>query len=53
MSTRQSENVISKSLYKNDEHGEKSGKMLAHQLRQRTANQTVPEITDEMGKQMY
>jgi hypothetical protein len=48
LSTGQAEKLISKSRYQNDEHGEKSGKMLAHQLRQRTANQTIPEINDEL-----
>lgn len=49
LSTRHAEYLISKSRHGHYEHGEKSGRALAHQLRQRTANQTIPEINDECG----
>lgn len=49
LSTRQAEYLISKSRHGCYEHGEKAGRILAHQLRQRTANQTIPVIKDEQG----
>lgn len=49
LSTRQAEYLISKSRHVCYEHGEKAGRILAHQLRQRTANQAIPAINDELG----
>ena len=49
LSTRQGEYLISKSRHGCYEHGEKAGRILAHQLRQRTANQTIPAINDDQG----
>ena len=49
LTTRQAEHLISKSRHGSYEHGEKAGRILAHQLRQRTANQTIPAINDEQG----
>ena len=49
LSTRQTENLILKSQHSSYEHGDKAGKILAHQLRQRTANQYISEISDEQG----
>ncbi|KAM7402819.1 hypothetical protein PAMP_018030 [Pampus punctatissimus] len=47
LSTYQAENLVLKSRHKYYEHGERAGKVLAHQLRQRTANKFISEITDE------
>lgn len=49
LSTRQAEYLLSKSQHRCYEHGEKIGQVLAHQLQQRIANQTVPAINDEQG----
>jgi len=49
LSTRQAEYLILKSRHSSYEQGEKAGKILAHQLRQRAANQYIPEISDEQG----
>lgn len=49
LSTRQAEYLLSKSRHGCYEHGEKIGRILAHQLRQRTANQTIPAVNDEQG----
>lgn len=49
LSTRQAEYLLSKSRHGRYEYGEKIGRILAHQVRQRTANQTIPAINDEQG----
>lgn len=49
LSTRQIENLINKTQSKIYECGEKTGKILAHQLRQKTADRTIAEIKDEFG----
>ncbi|CAM4652775.1 unnamed protein product [Leuciscus chuanchicus] len=49
LSTQQAEYLLSKSRHGCYEHGEKIGRILAHQLRQRTANQAIPAINDEQG----
>lgn len=41
ITTKQAECLISKARSYAYEHGEKTGRLLAHQLRQRTANQSV------------
>lgn len=50
ITTKQAEYLISKSRGYAHEHGEKTGKLLAHQLRQRTANQSIPEIRNDQGE---
>lgn len=52
LSTKQAEYLISKSRCGYYEHGEKAGRILAHQLRQRTANQAIPAINDEQGSKV-
>lgn len=47
LSTQQTENLILKSRDKYYEHRERAGKVLAHQLCQRTANQYISEISNE------
>lgn len=49
LSTRQIENLINKTQSKIYECGEKTGKILAHQLSQKTADRTIAEIKDESG----
>ena len=49
LSTRQAEYLLSKSRHGCYEHGEKIGRVLAHQLRQRTANQIIPAINEKQG----
>lgn len=49
LSTRHAENLINKTRYRTYEFGEKTGKILAHQLRQKTAAQSIPEIKDKFG----
>jgi len=49
LSTRQAEYLISKLRHGHYEHGEKSGRALAHQLRQRTADQILSAVNDEDG----
>ena len=49
LSTRKVENLILKSRYMSFEHGEKAGKILAHQLRQKAANQYISTISDQQG----
>ena len=49
LSTKQAEYLLSKSRSYSYEHGEKMGRLLAQQLRQRTANQAIPEINNEQG----
>lgn len=49
ISTRQAEYLISKSRSYAYEHGEKTGRLLAHQLQQCTANQAIPEIQNDQG----
>lgn len=53
LSTRQAECLISKSRYVGYEHGDKAGRILAHQLRQRIANQSIPVINDEPRLKKY
>lgn len=40
-------NILSPNRVECYEHGEKTGRLLAHQLQQRTANQTIPAIKNE------
>ena len=49
LSTRQIENLINKTQSTTYAFGEKTGKILAHQLHQKTANRTIVEIKDELG----
>ena len=49
LSTQQAEYFISKARHGHYEHGEKAGRVLAHQLRQKSANQTIPAIHDDQG----
>ena len=49
LTTRQAEYLISKSRHGSYEHGEKAGRLLAHQLRQKTSSQTISAIKDELG----
>jgi len=49
LSTRQAEYLISKTRHGHYEHGEKAGRVLAHQLRQKSANQTISAIHDDHG----
>lgn len=49
LSTRHIENLINKSQSKTYEYGEKTGKILADQLHQKTADRTTAEIKDESG----
>lgn len=49
ITTKQAECLISKSRSYAYEHGEKTGRLLAHQLKQRTANQSIPEIRNDQG----
>lgn len=49
LSTRQIENLINKSQSKAYECGERIGKILAHQLPQKTVARTIAEINDELG----
>lgn len=46
-STKQAEYLISKLRHTHYEHGEKASRILANQLRQRAANQTITAINDE------
>lgn len=50
LSTRQAENLLLKSRHVSYEYGERAGKILAHQLRQKTVNQYILEISDEQGQ---
>lgn len=49
LSTKHAENLINKSRHKTYEYGEKTGKILAHQLRQENASRTITAINNEMG----
>lgn len=49
LSTKHTENLIFKTQSRTYEYGEKSGKILAHQLHQKTANHVIAEIQDESG----
>lgn len=49
LSTKHTTNLLNKTRHKIYEHGEKIGRILAHQLRQRSAAQCISEITDESG----
>uniref|UniRef100_A0AAR2IUE6 Reverse transcriptase domain-containing protein n=1 Tax=Pygocentrus nattereri TaxID=42514 RepID=A0AAR2IUE6_PYGNA len=49
LSTKHAENMINKLRCRTYEHGEKTGRSLAQQLRQKIANQTIAEIKDEQG----
>uniref|UniRef100_A0A672HXW1 Endonuclease/exonuclease/phosphatase domain-containing protein n=1 Tax=Salarias fasciatus TaxID=181472 RepID=A0A672HXW1_SALFA len=49
LSTRYVENLLNKTQSKAYEYGEKAGKILAHQLHQKTANRTITEINDHLG----
>lgn len=50
LSTRQAEYLISKTRHGHYGHGEKARRVLAHQLRQRSANQTIPAKNDDNGR---
>ena len=47
LSTKDTVNLLNKSRHKTYEHGEKIGRILAQQIRQKTASQCIPEINDE------
>lgn len=47
LSTKHTTNLLNKTCHKVYEHGEKIGKILVHQLRQRSAAQCISEITDQ------
>lgn len=49
LSTRHTENLINKIQSGAYEFGEKTGKILAHQLHQKTADRIIAEINDELG----
>lgn len=49
LTTKQTENLLNKCRHKTYEHGEKIGKILAHQLRQQQVEQTIPAINTESG----
>lgn len=49
LSTKHISNLLNRTQHKTYEHGEKIGKILAHQLRQKAAAQSISEITDEFG----
>lgn len=51
LSTQQAEYLISKSRHGYYEHGEKAGRLLAHQLRQRSVTQNIPAIINGQGNQ--
>ena len=50
LSIKQTEQLFFKSKQKFYEHGEKAGKLLAHQIRQSAAASTIPEIQTELGE---
>lgn len=49
LATQQAEYLISKLQCNFYEHEEKAGKLLVHQLLQKTVNQAIPEVCDEQG----
>ncbi len=49
LSTKRIENLMNKTHYRTYEHSEKTGRVLAHQLRQKTANCTITQIKDKLG----
>lgn len=48
LSIKHTVNLINKTCHKTYEHGEKIGRILAQQLRQKTASQCIPEIKDKL-----
>jgi exonuclease III len=52
LSTKLIENLLNKSRHKSYEHGEKIGKILAHQLRQQSVDQSILEIIDKHDKKL-
>lgn len=50
LSIKETEQLFFKSKQKFYEHGEKAGKLLAHQIRQSAAVSTIPEIQTELGE---
>ncbi len=40
---------MNKTRYRTYEYGEKTGRVLAHQLRQKTADRTITQIKDKLG----
>uniref|UniRef100_A0A3P9H232 Reverse transcriptase domain-containing protein n=1 Tax=Oryzias latipes TaxID=8090 RepID=A0A3P9H232_ORYLA len=49
LSTGYIENLINKAQCRKYEHGEKAGKILAHQLHQKAASRAIIEINDQSG----
>lgn len=49
LSTKHMSNLLNRTLHRTYEHGEKIGRILAHQLRQKAAAQSISEITGEFG----
>lgn len=49
LSTKHTVNLMNRSRQKIYEHGEKTGHILAHQLRQKAASQSIPEIKDDLN----
>lgn len=49
LTTQKAENLLIRSHHVYYEHGDKTGRILAHQLRQKAASQEIPEIRDESG----
>ncbi len=49
LSTKHIENLLIKSRHKIYEHGEKIGKVLAHQLRQQNAERSILTINNDLG----
>ncbi len=49
LSTKRIENLMNKTRYRTYEYGEKTGRVLAHQLRQKTADRTITQIKDKLG----
>lgn len=47
LSTKLITNLLNRTKHRTYEHGEKIGRILAHQLRQKAASQSISEITDE------
>ena len=50
LSIKQTERLFFKSRQKFYEHGEKAGKLLAHQIRQSSATSAIPEINTSTGE---
>lgn len=50
LSIKQTEQLLFKLKQKSYEHGEKAGKLLAHQIRQSAAVSAIPEIQTALGE---